>query len=252
MDGKLSPERIARVIARYEPDIVALQELDVGRPRTGGADQAHLIAQHLEMDFRFHPTVHIEEERYGNAILTHLPMRLIKAQALPALPGILELEPRGALWVAIDVDDMEVQFINTHLGLLRKERRVQMEALLGQQWLAHSDCRAPVVLCGDFNALPSSAVCRKLATRLADAQRRLNHRRPQATFFGRLPTARIDHIFVDPSTEVTDIEVPTTEFCRLASDHLPLIAELRMSAVQSDPPTTRADNSCSNAALAQA
>lgn len=75
MDGKLAPERIAsRVIARHTPDIVALQELDVGRRRSNGVDQAELIARRLEMEQIFSASLHVEEGRYGNAILTHLPM----------------------------------------------------------------------------------------------------------------------------------------------------------------------------------
>jgi len=227
MDGKLAPERIARVIARYAPDVVALQELDVGRARTEGMDQAHLIARYLEMDFHFHPAMHIEEERYGDAILTHLPMRLVKAGALPGLPDKPRIEPRGALWVAIKLDGIEHQVMNTHLGLLPRERRVQADALLGPDWLGHPECRGPVVLCGDFNALPSSPVCRRLRTRLHDAQIELDNYRPRHTFYGRFPMARIDHVFVDPATNVLDIEVPDTELARVASDHLPLIAELR-------------------------
>jgi hypothetical protein len=50
MDGKISPGRIAKVIGNYNPDIVALQELDVKRRRTGKIDQAHFIAQELEME----------------------------------------------------------------------------------------------------------------------------------------------------------------------------------------------------------
>jgi endonuclease/exonuclease/phosphatase family metal-dependent hydrolase len=230
MDGKLAPERIARVIAHYAPDVVALQELDVGRARTEGMDQAHLIARYLEMDFHFHPAMHIEEERYGDAILTHLPMRLVKAGALPGLPDKPWLEPRGALWVAIKLDGIEHQVMNTHLGLLPRERRVQAEALLGPDWLGHPECRGPVVLCGDFNALPSSPVCRRLRTRLHDAQIELDNHRPRRTFSGRFPMARIDHVFVDPATDVLDIEVPDTELARVASDHLPLIAELRFPA----------------------
>ena len=42
-DRQWSPQRIADVIASAEPDIVALQELDVGRARSGGADQAEMI-----------------------------------------------------------------------------------------------------------------------------------------------------------------------------------------------------------------
>lgn len=240
MDGKLAPERIARVIARYAPDIVALQELDVGRARTEGVDQAHLIARYLEMDFHFHPALHLEEERYGDAILTHLPMRLVKAGALPGLPGKLFLEPRGALWVAIDVHGTEIQVMNTHLGLLPRERKAQVEALLGPEWLTHPDCRGPVILCGDFNALPGSNVCRRLRKRLNDAQIELARHRPRGTFFGRFPTARIDHVFVDAGFEVTDIEVPDSELARVASDHLPLIVEVRIDRlVASSEGTTK-------------
>ena len=230
MDGRLAPERIARVIARYAPDVVALQELDVGRVRTEGVDQAHLIARYLEMDFHFHPAMHIEEERYGDAILTHLPMRLVKADILPGLPEKPRLEPRGVLWVAVEVDGIEYQVLNTHLGLSPRERRLQAEALLGPDWLGHPDCRGPVVLCGDFNAMPSSPVCRRLRTRLLDAQIELDNHRPRRTFFTHFPLFRIDHLFVDPAIEVLDIEVPDTLLARVASDHLPLIAELRFPA----------------------
>jgi endonuclease/exonuclease/phosphatase family metal-dependent hydrolase len=231
MDGKLSPERIARVIARHTPDVVALQELDVGRARTGGIDQVRRIAECLEMDFHFHPARYIEEERYGDAILSRLPMRLVKAEALPGLPGRPELEARGALWVAIDLNGLEVQIINTHLGLSPKERQVQTRALLGEAWLEHPDCRAPVVLCGDFNTRPSSVSYHRLHQRLPDAQVALDGHRPRSTFFGRFPTARLDHVFVDPSIEVRAVEVPKTELSRLASDHLPLIVELRFPSL---------------------
>jgi endonuclease/exonuclease/phosphatase family metal-dependent hydrolase len=231
MDGKLSPERIARVISQYDPDVVALQELDVGRARTGGVDQAHMIAQYLEMDFHFHPAIHVEEERYGDAILTHLPMRLVGAGKLPGSARWPQLEPRGALWVAVELAGTEIQVINTHLSLRRSERAAQAEALLGAEWLGHPDCRPPAVLCGDFNALPSSPVCRKLQSRLCDAQAELESHQPAKTFFGRYPTARIDHVFIDPGTKVIDVEVPNSQLVRVASDHLPLIVELQIPAV---------------------
>lgn len=228
MDGKLDAERIARVIARARPDVVALQELDVGRARTGSMDQAHRIAHHLAMDFHFHPALHLEEERYGDAILTHLPMRLVKAGALPGLPDKPRLEPRGALWVAVEFGGREIQVLNTHLGLLRRERLAQVDALLGPEWLGHRRCRAPVVFCGDLNALPSSPVCGRLKGRLIDVQDLAARHRPRATFSSRMPNLRIDHVFVSAGLNVTGIEVPDSELARVASDHLPLVAELRV------------------------
>lgn len=224
MDGRLAPERVARLIARYDADIIALQELDVSRARSGGIDQALAIAKYLEMDFHFHPTLHLEEERYGDAIVTHLPMRLVRAGSLPGLP---HLEPRGALWVAVDLGGVELQVINTHLGLTARERRMQVDALLGPLWLGSPECRSPVVLCGDFNAFPSSTVCRRLRERLKDAQADYAIQRPRATFFGRFPMARIDHVFISTDLEVVDIEVPTSALARVASDHLPLVVELK-------------------------
>lgn len=228
MDAKLSCERIARVIAQYKPDVVALQEIDVGRQRTDSADQAALISDYLRMKFHFHPTIHLEDERYGDAILTHLPMRLIKADRLPEPVGKPLSEARGAIWVAVDVNGTEVQVINTHFGLLPGERSVQAEALLSGDWLGHPKCRKPVVLCGDFNAGPGSTVCRRLGTRLRDVQLELEAHRPKKTFFGRYPTFRIDHIFADPDVKIVHIEVPSTQLTRVASDHLPLIVDVQL------------------------
>jgi len=235
MDGKLAPERIARVIAQYAPDIVALQELDVGRQRSNGVDQAALIAHHLEMERVFHPALHIEEERYGDAILTHLPMRLIKAGALPSAPSRWSSEPRGALWVTVEIDGMAIQVLNTHLGLTPAERRVQVEALIGPDWLAEPTCQGPVILCGDFNALPRSPVCSKLGKQLKDIEDSQPRHQRNGTFFGRFPLARIDHIFVGGDVIVDDIDIPKTTLTRLASDHLPLIADLHLGNSLREP-----------------
>lgn len=228
MDGKIDPERIARVIAQYQPDIVALQEVDVGKSRTGDVDQAHRIAQYLQMDFHFSPTIRIEEELYGDAILTHLPMQLIKATALPGLAHRPNLETRGAIWVRIKVGNKEVQCINTHLGLFPKERRIQAKALLSSEWLGHPECQGPVILCGDFNAPPTSPVCQLLQSRLIDVQLGVDDQKPLNTFSGRYPIIRIDHIYVTPDIGVVSCDVPINALTQVTSDHLPLIAEIRI------------------------
>ena len=135
-------------------------------------------------------------------------------------------EPRGALWVEVDLGGCKVQVINTHLGLRAPERALQIEALLGRDWLGHPDCHSPRIFCGDLNALPGSLVHRRLSSLMKDVQRGLRHHRPKATFWGRFPSARIDHIFVDPDLHVRSVEVPGSEISRLASDHLPLVVEV--------------------------
>ncbi|WP_226661221.1 endonuclease/exonuclease/phosphatase family protein [Microbulbifer aggregans] len=232
MDGKISPERIARVIARYAPDVVALQEVDVRRERTGGVDQAHQIAQLLAMDCHFQPAMHLEDELYGDCILTELPLRLVKKDILP---GPAEdsrhfgnAEPRGALWVEVDFEGVPVQIFNTHLGLSKGERLRQIDALLGKEWMGSDQCGRPRILLGDFNALPSSKEIRKITAELDDAQVQLAGHKPQGTFFSRLPKARIDYVFVDRNIDVRAVLVPRSELTQLASDHLPLIVDIRL------------------------
>lgn len=242
MDGKISPARIAKVIAHYDPDIVCLQEIDVGRVRTGSVDQAHVIAQELEMHYHFSPALQVEEEMYGNAILSRYPMRLVHAASLPSIPNRPGLETRGALWVVINVEGQDIQLLNTHFGLREQEKTLQANALTGKEWLAHPDCRAPVIICGDFNALPRSRVCRKIRRRFLDAQLTLDDHRPQRTFYGRFPVGRIDHVFVSPDIKVRGIEVPRTALTRIASDHLPLIVEVDVPKNQCFSPKTQKRN----------
>jgi endonuclease/exonuclease/phosphatase family metal-dependent hydrolase len=228
MDGLVSPERIATVTAAAQPDVVALQELDVERARAGGLDQAQTIAHALGIAFHFHPALRVEEEQYGDAILSALPLRLVKAGPLPGLPRRPFLEPRGALWVAVDLGGgTELQVFNTHLGLLGAERLAQAEALLGEGWLDHPGCRSrPMVLLGDFNAVPRSGAYRRLAARLRDAQCGLSGHRPCPTFPTRWPLLRIDHVFIGEDVEVQRVEVRRGPLERLASDHLPLVVDL--------------------------
>ena len=227
-DGRLSPERIADVIAAYEPDVVALQELDVGRLRSGGGDQAHAIARALGMHVHFHASLRVLEEQYGNAILTHRPSQLVKAEALPGWARRPSLEPRGALWASVQLGGTEVQVINTHLGLRRHERLAQIDALLGPHWLGHQACREPVIVLGDFNATPRGRVYRRLAAHLCDAQAEAQLPKPKATFPSRLPMLRIDHVFVSRSIRVLRVDTVRTPLARIASDHLPLLVEFQI------------------------
>lgn len=224
LDGRLSPERIARVLARLAPDVVALQELDAGRERSGGVDQAAAIAAALSMELAFHPTFARAEERFGDAVLSRLPLRLVKAGPLPRLAA---LEPRGALWVELDAGGRTLQVVNTHLSLHPVERGRQVAALLGPEWLGDPRASGDLVLCGDLNALPWFPACRRLARRLRDCQVGRDDP-PRSTFGGRWSLGRIDHVFASAGLEVAHVEVPQSHLAQVASDHLPLVVDLRL------------------------
>lgn len=125
----------------------------------------------------------------------------------------------------------ELHLFNTHLGLLARERAVQVEALLGEGWLGHPACRGrPLVLLGDLNAPPCSRAYRRLVGRLRDAQRVLPGHRPRPTFPTRWPLLRIDHVLLGGGVEVRRVEVRHGPLERAASDHLPLVVDLAIRA----------------------
>lgn len=227
MDGKVAPHRIARVIAREDPDIVCLQELDVERVRSGGVDQARAIAERLEVDYHFHAVSELGDGgRFGNAILSRYPLTLLETRPLPMAPrakGVLHLEDRGALLVALEANGRRIRIVNTHLSILASERRSQARALLADDFLGDPGWEEPVILAGDLNAAPRSWTVRELETRLRNAvppeDRRLR------TWTGRTPLRRIDHVLVSPDIEVRHVYVPRTELSRVASDHLPLVVD---------------------------
>lgn len=227
-DGHLDVGRVAAVIAALAPDVVALQELDVGRARTGHVHQAETLARRLGMSFHFHAALHVEAERYGDAILTALPVRLIKAGPLPGHAGLGWLEPRGALWVAVEVDGFELQVINTHLGLVPREQRDQAKALVGPEWLGAPGRRDPAMLVGDFNAIPLALAYRTLNAALTEARRRSPGDGRVPTFPSRAPILAIDHVFVSPGVAVTAVGTPRDPLSRRASDHLPLVVDFQL------------------------
>jgi endonuclease/exonuclease/phosphatase family metal-dependent hydrolase len=227
-DRQIAPGRIADVIASCEPDIVALQEVRVGRARTGAIDQAAAVAARLGMSLHFQPTIRVFGEQFGIAILTRHPAQVIRSGRLPSLSNGPSFEKRSALWVSVRIGGRALNVVNAHLSLRSRERLHQVEALVGGDWIGHPDCADPAVLLGDFNAPPQSRSYRLLASRLRDAQLSNPNGEPQATFHTRAPVLRLDHVFVTPAVEVVAAAPVRTPLARVASDHFPLMAELRI------------------------
>jgi endonuclease/exonuclease/phosphatase family metal-dependent hydrolase len=155
---------------------------------------------------------------------------VIKTGPLPGYRPIPQLEPRGALMVAIEIaKGVEVQVINTHLGLVPREQQIQAAALAGEGWLGCAGRRDPLILIGDFNAVARSVVWRTLSAKLTDATKGRKGRRI-ATFPAQAPILRIDHVFVSQGLRVTGMHVPATPLAKVASDHRPLVMDFEVGA----------------------
>ncbi|QDT53552.1 Endonuclease/Exonuclease/phosphatase family protein [Caulifigura coniformis] len=225
LDGRLSPARIARVLLSLDADVIALQELDVGRLRSRSVDQAQIIADLLEMKMHFGAAIDVTGERYGNAILSRWPMTLKRAALLS--PGRGRSEPRGAVWATVTIGDEPIEVISTHLGLTEADRLQQLATLLGADWPCLGVAHARTILCGDLNSPPGSSICRGLGQTLRDVQL-ADRQRGLATWPSGFPLRRIDHIFAGDGFRVIETDVPRTRLTRVASDHLPLVVDLEI------------------------
>ncbi len=226
MDGKCRPQRIAQVIAAAKADVVCLQEMDENRLRSNHRDQTSEIAAELGMYHRFFPVWSNDSERYGLAILSRFPIASVREDTLTDADHRTRREARGAIWVTVETDVGPVHVINTHLGLRAKERVQQVEELLSDRWLADVEQHEPVLLCGDLNAGPNSAVLQSLLKRFHCAQMLADDHQPQATFASILPLRRIDYILLSRHIVVEHVSVLKNHTTSVASDHLPLVAEV--------------------------
>lgn len=225
LDGRHDPGRIAAVLAAEEPDVVALQEVDVGRRRTGGVDQPAEIARRLGMEAVFLESFPC----YGIAVLSRLPMRRVRGARLPTWKGPVPVEPRVALWVSVGPEPEPLQLVATHLGLIPRERETQAAALLGAEWLASPTCTGPRVLCGDLNSPQRSVTYRRLAAVLRDLPAAAAQGAPRPTFPSPLPALRLDHVLASDGIEVLAAHTGKSALARRASDHLPLVVDLATS-----------------------
>ncbi len=220
-DGKLDPGRIAEVIAGSNVDVVALQELDVCQARTLGVHQPRWLAERLNMLVHFTAARECGEGHYGNAILSRHPFSVLSEGSLARRRG----EQRAVQWLRLSIAGLELSVMNTHLSIHFRERLLQIDQLLSAEWLANVHPKVPLVICGDLNSSQFSPVYRKLRKDLVDAQR-ANGARAVATWPSRWPLFRIDHVFASKSLTVHTCEVRRDPLATVASDHLPLIAEL--------------------------
>lgn len=232
MDGKTLPKRIARSIERFEPDIVALQEIDHGRPRSRHDDQSEIIAAELGMHVSFCPTLVTGTEEYGHAILSRMPMTVVHTAHLPTIEPNHRTkrsrEPRAAQWIRVDLGGKALHLINTHLGLNRRERALQVRHLLGSEWIGSVPARDPIILCGDLNLTPHSPLYRQITARLIDTDGNRSPLRARRTFPAIHPISRLDYVFVSDDFRVDDFQVPRNHLTRVASDHLPVLVDLML------------------------
>jgi endonuclease/exonuclease/phosphatase family metal-dependent hydrolase len=215
-DGRRDPERVATVIGELQADVIALQEVAAHSEPGPAEDQFHLLAERTGLFALPGPTLDHPRGRYGNALLTRLPVADVALIDL-SVPG---REPRGALDVRLETPAGTVRVLATHLGLRAGERLQQVERLLSHIGAGPE----PVLLLGDLNEWrPRAALLRLL-------RRRLGPVRAVRSFPAARPLLALDRIFARPAHALTQVSAHVSPTSRQASDHLPVRAELVLPA----------------------
>jgi endonuclease/exonuclease/phosphatase family metal-dependent hydrolase len=225
-DGKYDLQRLADVIKSAKPDLVALQEVDVGVKRSGRVHQARLLAELTGMAVRYGPTQHYQGGLYGNAVLTRLPILDVVIQPLPYTESTPErvTYPRGAIAVTVrGPHGKPLRFISTHFQHNVAEDRLAEAKAINK--LFGRDDKTPTILAGDMNAVPDSEPIRELLKRWSNA----TDKPASPTAPSKKPTSRIDYIFYRPASgfRVSHVEVIEES---MASDHRPVLAVFEMVA----------------------
>ena len=218
VDGKLDLDRIAAVIRSVSPDLVALQEVEVGSKRTGQVDQPAELARMTGLKSVFQKNIDFQGGGYGNAVLSRFPVRSTESLRLPNHDGG---EQRGALCVNLELPGRTAPLllICTHLDHRPNdsERRASADAL--EHHIAGvSDTL--MLLAGDLNAVPESPVLDMFRQYWS-----ITNSQPLPTIPVEKPTRQIDFVLTRPANRWRVLETRVLDES-VASDHRAIFAEL--------------------------
>lgn len=258
-------EEMVAVLTPLKPDLVLLQEVDFDATRSHHVNQARTLARGLKLPFvaeavswvanwvpfpYWPPSAHFGRMRSGGAILSRYPVEYNEVRLLEkpnSNPFFYNLfyPFRYVQEVGIRWHGAPVTVFNTHLEAFSEENR-QAQAERFAEWVMRAD--RPVVVGGDFNALPPEAEQRALfedepgisyesdrtiaifrsIEGLFDAfPAELMDEDPQRymTFPSDRPNRKLDHLFHSPEFDV--VEARVVHEAKTYSDHLPLLVRLR-------------------------
>jgi endonuclease/exonuclease/phosphatase family metal-dependent hydrolase len=219
-DWRWDLPRIVEVIQRHAPDIVALQEVD--SRRTARAKFASPAFEYLAEAIG----THIAEARlitapdgdYGHVLISKWPF-VKKVLHDISFAG---REPRATIEAWVNTPDGPLHILAAHLGLRTTERQYQLLTLERLCLENHS----PSVLLGDFNDWIWRGKVQEHLSRLMPARSLVK------TFPAFAPAFAIDRIYVRPATAL--LRSWTDRGAWRASDHLPVIADIRLNGKDRD------------------
>lgn len=212
LDDVRNSQRIANVINKVCPDVVAIQELDSMTARSGNTDVLKEIAERTQMNPYYAAAIDYDGGKYGIGMLSRTVPLCVKRLSLPGRE-----EQRALLIAEFDT----YIYACTHLSLTEEDRMSSLDILRAEA----KACGKPFFMAGDFNAEPDSPFIKELKK---DFQI-LSANRP--TFPANEPKEVIDYI-ISAKQEVPTFAVRSASVIDepLASDHRPILVEVSFAA----------------------
>jgi endonuclease/exonuclease/phosphatase family metal-dependent hydrolase len=217
---RIDVEAVAQVIRNENPDLVALQEVDVNTVRSGkGKNQAQILAELTGMFFYFSKALDFQNGEYGVAVLSKFPILDTLSIGLSNDGSSKEENRTVAIATIMLPNEQRILFGSTHLGLTEQSRKVQSEKLV--QTLKSN--ALPFILAGDFNTTPESRVISYLDgyfTRTCQSN-------CAPTIPVENPSKTIDYILTRNAAKLK-LHRSFVIDEKYASDHLPVVAEFEL------------------------
>ena len=215
-DRRRDPGRVIDVLNALDADILALQEVDRRLPPRPAALPPDLLQSHS--DFTALPFALTEEGLgwHGQALLVRGEHKMTALKRV-ILPG---LEPRGAVMAELELPQGQLRVVGVHLGLLRRYRLMQMRAIRAA--MSKRPAMQTVIL-GDFNEWSTRGGMGPLTDLF-----RIHA--PGRSFHATRPVAALDRMALTADLHLRDAGVLQTPLARVASDHLPIWADIRIGS----------------------
>jgi endonuclease/exonuclease/phosphatase family metal-dependent hydrolase len=232
VDRRFRPERMIRIIESHEPDIVLLQEVDDGVPRSREMDLARELAATLGYPHvAVGHNVTLRKGRYGNATLSRHP--ILRERNIDLTIG--KWKRRGCQHTAIVLEGRggrshRLEVFNLHLGLSAHQREQQVALLARSREMASLGTGVACLVGGDFNdwrSLLQPFFTKRLRFRSA-TDRSLDGEKAIATYPSFFPRGPLDRIYYRGPIKLLSARRCRLRLSRIASDHLPIIADFEI------------------------
>ena len=233
VDRRFQPGRIVDILRHHDADVVLLQEVDEGVPRSRELDLAKEIAETSGYEHRaVGHNVSLRKGRYGNALLSRWPIEIQRNIDLT----IGTRKRRGCLHTRLLASrphsaEHRLDVFNLHLGLSARERQHQIGALARSHEFTDVPQDVPCLLAGDFNDWLAQLhpVVREILGFKSATQHRFGYQATIRTYPSFSPTGALDKIYYRGGLRLIAARSCRLAVSRIASDHLPIVAEFELT-----------------------